>query len=104
MKQNEVIVCFKKRNLNYNKLIVNLDFVYHCFLGMLDSVKRFFGLIKTPTQLVDRMLFEIRRIDGEEESDKPRKVYDIAQYFIIDFTSIYSNERLFAWNGKYNAF
>lgn len=43
---------------------------------MLDSVKRFFGLIKTPTQLVDRMLFELRVIDKEEETEKPRKVFD----------------------------
>lgn len=43
---------------------------------MLDSVKRFFGLIKTPAQLVDRMLFELRVIDKEEETEKPRKVFD----------------------------
>lgn len=40
----------------------------------MESIKRFFGLIKTPTQLVDRMHFEFRVMDGEEVTEKPRKV------------------------------
>lgn len=42
--------------------------------NMIESVKRFFGLVKSPTQLVDRMHFEFRVMDGEETTDKPRKV------------------------------
>lgn len=66
---------------------------------MLDSVKRFLGLIKTPTQLVDRMLFELRVIDKEEETEKPRKVFDYDSLLLIDSASINPNERLSVGNG-----
>jgi hypothetical protein len=47
---------------------------------MIESVKRFFGLVKTPTQLVDRMHFEFRVMDGEETTEKPRKVIFLDSY------------------------
>ena len=43
----------------------------------MEGIKRFFGLIKTPTQLVEKMHFEFRVMDGEETTEKPRKVKDV---------------------------
>ena len=40
----------------------------------MEAIKRALGLVKTPTQLVDRMHFEFRVMDGEETTDKQRKV------------------------------
>ena len=61
----------------------------------MESFKRFFGLIKTPTQLVDRMLFEFRVMDGEETTNKPRKVYHNIACSYIDLKTFFANARLF---------
>ena len=60
------------------ELFVEYTSFCHLIVGYcvptMEAIKRALGLVKTPTQLVDRMHFEFRVMDGEEETDKPRKV------------------------------
>lgn len=63
----------------------------------MESIKRFFGLVKTPTQLVDRMHFEFRVMDGEETTEKPRKVRAFSFADSVDLASLHTNEGLSDW-------
>lgn len=55
----------------------------------MEGLKRFFGLIKTPTQLVEKMHFEFRVMDGEETTEKPRKVAVFVSVGIYRFCAAY---------------
>ena len=55
----------------------------------MEGLKRFFGLIKTPTQLVEKMHFEFRVMDGEETTEKPRKVIMFVSVEICRFCVAY---------------
>lgn len=63
----------------------------------MESIKRFFGLVKTPTQLVDRMHFEFRVMDGEETTEKPRKVIVLLVVEFTDPAPLHTNEGLSDW-------
>ena len=49
----------------------------------MEAIKRALGLVKTSTQLVDRMHFEFRVMDGEETTDKQRKVVHLVLVLIV---------------------
>ena len=55
----------------------------------MEGLKRFFGLIKTPTQLVEKMHFEFRVMDGEETTEKPRKVAVFVASYVCRFCAAY---------------
>ena len=54
-------------------------------ISRMEIIKRTLGLIKSPTQLVDRMLFELRVMDGEEQTEKPRKVSNQMSLLFLRF-------------------
>lgn len=66
----------------------------------MEGLKRLLGLVKTPSQLVDRMLFEFRVMDGEETTEKPRKVWSSAAISLVDFETIFSDARLLDWRRR----